>query len=450
MSAFAFYQPANTPIWQERVGVFALYVFALFAYLGNAGAYLGLGLLFIATAADWRRFLTVFRHDGLALALLWAAAAVLISLVLALLDRPEQLDSQLDAASDFFWLWLFLCVAWWLRGNQDRILILLALTLVGFVLGCARAFDESQLAALINHDRVSFKWSATAFGQYTAAALLGLLVMMPRLCHFIHGRRGYWLGMIGLTCLALLLLQGLIVSQTRSAWLALLIIGIGLAFSIKYRRPDWTKSRVVRLYAGTVVALIAILLAFNSWTLVERFSFTNDDSFMSHVWSGNIDSIDDFAIRERATIMLVGSEAWLQKPWFGWGLGAGPHILAKQQARFAPDTDYQDFHNIGLELLVGLGVFGTVPFLLLFGVLVYRLRQSALNGCLDRDVYMLLLSLMALNILCQLTDSRLFSTHGRFYWLLIAGATYTCYLARADSSYSGAHSPSDPNSNVRK
>ncbi|MEE4378144.1 MAG: O-antigen ligase family protein [Candidatus Competibacteraceae bacterium] len=449
MTAFSFYPPVQTPPWQERVGVFAVYVFALFAYLGNAGANFGLGLLVIATVADWRRFWEVMQRDLLTRILLWAALAVLISLGLALLNRPLERATQLEAVLDFFWLWLFLCVAWWLRGRQDRVLILLTLALVGFVLGCARAVDESQFAAVLNHERISFKWSATAFGQYSAAALLGLLLMIPRLYHFFQGKRWCWLGIFGMTVLAVLLAQGLIFSQTRTAWLALLIIGVGLALTTNYRRSDWVISRSMSLYGGIFATLIVVILLFNSLIFAERFDFTHD-GFVSHVWSGNIHSIDDFAIRERANIMLVGSESWMQKPWFGWGLGAAPHILKEQQARFAPDTNYQDFHNLGLELLAGLGIFGTLPFLVLFGILVYRLRQSARSGCLDRDVYLLLLSLMVLNILCQLTDSRIFSTHGRFYWLLIAGASYTCYLARAGGSALGVQSSNHPDSKTRR
>jgi len=449
MNAFSFYPPVQTPPWQERVGVFALYVFALFAYLGNAGAYFGMGLLVIATLADWRRFWGVVRRDVLTRVLLWAALAVFISLGLALLDRPSEWATQLEAVLDFFWLWLFLCVAWWLRGRQDRVLILLALALVGFVLGCARAFDESQIVAVLNHERISFKWSATAFGQYVAAALLGLLLMMPRLYRFSQGKRWYWLGIIGMSFLAVLLAQGLIFSQTRTAWLALLIIGVSLGLTTNYRRANWVKSRAMSVYGGIFATLIVVFLVFNSLTLAERLEFTQD-GFISHVWSGNIHSIDDFAIRERANIMLVGGESWVQKPWFGWGLGAAPHILKAQHPRFAPDTNYQDFHNLGLELLVGLGIFGTLPFLVLFGILIHRLRQSARSGCLDWDVYLLLLSLMVLNILCQLTDSRIFSTHGRFYWLLIAGASYTCYLARAGGSDSGVRSPNYSNSKACK
>ncbi|MEZ5582606.1 MAG: O-antigen ligase family protein [Candidatus Competibacteraceae bacterium] len=437
MNASAYHQPIQPPLWQERVGIFALYVFALFAYMGNAGAYLGLGLLLVATVADWRRFWHVVRRDVLVGLLLWAALAVLISAGLALLDRPAERETQLAAVSDFFWLWLFLGVAWWLRGRQDRVLILLGLALVGFVLGCARVFDEAQLAAVLNHERISFKWSATAFGQYTAAALLGLLLMMPRLYHSCQGKRWFWPGIVGMTLLAVLLAEGLVLSQTRTAWLALLMIGVGLAVTTKYRWVEWANSRSICLYGGLFATLIAAVLAFNSPTFAERFDFTNA-GFLSHVWSGDIHAIDDFAIRERATIMQVGSESWRQKPWFGWGLGAAPHILAANRARFAPDTDYQDFHNIGLELLAGLGVFGTLPLLLAFGLLIYRLRVAVRNGIPERDVYLLLLSLMVLNILCQLTDSRIFSTHGRFYWLLVAGASYTFYLASAGRRYSGS------------
>jgi Ca2+/Na+ antiporter len=71
---------------------------------------------------------------------------------------------------------------------------------------------------------------------------------------------------------------------------------------------------------------------------------------------------------------------------------------------------------------------GTAAFFLIFSLVIYAVHQAYRSSCIDRDGYFLLLALMVFNILCQLTDTRIFSLHGRFYWLLVAGAAYSCRL----------------------
>jgi hypothetical protein len=48
---------------------------------------------------------------------------------------------------------------------------------------------------------------------------------------------------------------------------------------------------------------------------------------------------------------------------------------------------------------------------------------------LDWDVYLLLLGLLLFNLMSQLTDTRILSLHGRFFWLVTAGAAYAFDLA---------------------
>jgi O-antigen ligase len=420
--------PPGTAAWNERLGVFGLYLFAAFAFVGTAAAYLGLGLMIIALLTEWRRFWTGLRGDPLLLLLAWTAGAVAISVSLAVLQRPEELSAQIDAGQDVFRLWLFLVVAWWLQGRQQRIFATLALAMVGFLLGIARALDQTHLHALLAFERPNFKWSINAVGEYTAAALLGLLLMAPRLWHWLSKQRWRWAGVFGLTVLAALLLEGVVLCQSRGVWLSLMAVIVGLCLYAWLTRPPGRPRRRPVLLSLTLGLLIALILILNSRVITPRFAF-DYQPMLGYLHSGvEVQHIADVSARERLAILQLGIESWLQKPWLGWGPGAIPVLLQTHSDRFLYADHYPDFHNIILDLLVGFGVLGTAAFFLIFSLVIYAVHQAYRSSCIDRDGYFLLLALMVFNILCQLTDTRIFSLHGRFYWLLVAGAAYSCRL----------------------
>jgi O-antigen ligase len=65
--------------------------------------------------------------------------------------------------------------------------------------------------------------------------------------------------------------------------------------------------------------------------------------------------------------------AWLQHPWFGWGLGGWSMVYWQTDYRLYP-------HNIVLELLVEQGLAGAFAFLYLLISVVRRLRAVTFEG----------------------------------------------------------------------
>ena len=417
--------------WIDRIGVFGLFVFAFFAFWGTTFAYYGLGLMGLGVLAQWRCFWKALKPGPLLALLGWTGVAVVITVSLAIMERPDESSAQIRAGSDMFRLWLFLLVAWWLRGSQHRIFLALVLGLVGFMIGQARALDPPHLHALLSLERPNIRWGINAVAEYSAAGLLGLGLSAPRLWRWLRAERGWWVGGLGLAAFVFLLLAEVIFSQSRGVWLSLLGVAVGLWLYALVMWPTQRPRGASMMLGAAIGLLIAVLIVLGLPAVSQRFAFIDQALLASQGSWDDVRSIADFSIRERLAILKLGIESWLEKPWFGWGLGAIPPLLQRNADKFESGANFPDFHNICVDVLVGLGAFGTVPLVLIFLLVTYAVHQAHCSGRIDRDTCLVVLGLMVFNILAQLTDTRIFSLHGRFYWMLIAGAAYSCRLAQA-------------------
>jgi len=413
--------------FSERIGLMGLYLFALFAYLGVAIAHIGLLLMLMAALMQWRVFGSALRRSPLPQLVLCVLGIVLISAVMAVASHPEQADAHRAGFGDVLQLWLFLLTAWWMGGQTSRTVTALTLTLIGFVLGTMKVMEWDDLQRLLAFNRPHFRWSINAFGQYAASGLLGIGLLSPRLWRWSAGRRGGLLARAAAVAFAGLMLSGVILSLSRGVWLSLLVVTTGLAV-LAWRLRGGRRPRQLRRWAlfGAVLLAFGLLLPGNPAAvrlnqIVEPFA-----QFLAA--NGDLSAVDDISFRERLGILSLGVDSWGQAPWIGLGPGAPGLILRANQARFVSGSTYTDFHALPLDLLVAFGILGTLALsALLVSVLVLAWRGYT-AGCLPSDLFLTVVGLSVFNVLCQMTDTRIFSIHGRFFWILVAGAACSCWL----------------------
>ena len=431
MNAASLLEQPAVPVWSARTGVIGLYLFAGAAFLFTALAYLGLTLMLLAALAQWRWLWLALRRDPMLWLFAWSVLAVVASDGVAALERSGEVEAQVEAGFAVLRLWMFLLVAWWIQGRQSRLLMVLALAFAGYLLGTLRALDSAELQALMALERPSFRWSINAFAEYTGACLVGLAVLAPRLQRALRGSRWHWPALTALAVLASMLLLGVLMSQSRGVWLSLLVVVAGLLAYQFAVSPEQRPSRGVLLGAAALAGVtLALSLVLNPQVL-GRMSFLYQP-LVEQVRPGAAPpGMPDASIGERTGMLQFATERWLDRPWLGWGLGAAPFLLEQHRERRGDASIYKDFHNLALDLLVGLGVLGTLPLLLAVLLVLRAVWTAHRDALLDWDVHLLLLGLMVFNLLSQLTDTRILSLHGRFYWLLIAGAAYSCHLAMA-------------------
>lgn len=365
----------------ERVGVAGLLVFALSALAWQPGAQVGLVLvvlIFVLSAAAWR---SVARESVF---LICAAFAVYVVArgIWAAIESPDFAKQQLDGIVDWLRLLPFICVGWLLARNEDRLGPVLLLALVGFLLGMVThpnwlRFDEVVSGEL----RTGFRFRVIASGLYTSTALLGLVVFAPRLIGTTPGRARIIRGVLWVVVLVAIT-AGFVASQTRGAWLALILV-LPPVLLLRYR----TTLRSVRSWSGrrwtgivAVVVVLGTVLAVGMGEVLHR-TFVIEGRTIEMLSQGKDDEAPRTSLRYRFHLQRFGLEKWLERPLFGWGPGATSRAMidpAQHPELMHPDRHgasrpLAHFHNTYLEILVrfglvGAALLGAVAWFLLRGV----------------------------------------------------------------------------------
>jgi O-antigen ligase len=413
-------------VWADRLGVGGLFLFALFAFLGTAGAYIGLGMMVLGALLDARRFGAACRLEPLLWVFVFFVAALLISTAAAMTRSPEAAARHWEEGGALLKLWGFVLVAWWLGGREQRLWWVLALALAGFLLGRVKALSWDEAAGLLQGLRSGLGLRPIAFGQYAATALLGVVLLAPRVYRGARQRLpGVWPGVVAAAwlLLAIALLQGVIVAQSRGIWLICAVLFPVLLLM------QWREHCTAVRQRGSVV-LLAMLTAgvlviySNSDVIMSRFAL--DKTTYARLWAGDFARIDYEPIQSRLRMIQLGLQWWWERPWLGWGPGATPYLLLATGDPIL--VQYNDLHNGYVEMLVRLGLAGLAPLVLVVCGVFLALWRAYRQHDLSRDLFLLVLGALLLHLLGNVSNFRMLNIDWRFYWLLFAGAAYTFQL----------------------
>ena len=199
-----------------------------------------------------------------------------------------------------------------------------------------------------------------ALGGTTWANTLArtIFVAMPFIIHYtIHARNR--LQRFAGIMLILLNLIAMGTTLSRTGFLILVFIAGCVAF-------EYYRVIQVRRSIPILVAVAAVLIASTfalSGIYMERFARLTSPS-------------DDESISRRMSYLVVAKGAFRDRPLLGWGPGAFRDIYGQSTASLAFAKDENDFrrlaHNSYVEVAIGTGVIGLIPFLCL---LFFALRN---------------------------------------------------------------------------
>lgn len=413
-----------------RIGVGALYVFAASAWVSTALANVALGVCLLAFFAqlpgEWPRI----RCEPMFKLVLIAGVYLLGNTLWAMHHHPGLASEQPRAALSWFSLWLFVVTAWWCAGNEQRIRIVLGLAFVSLVASLAMEFDWAQwLSTLTEGRRSGIGFTAAAAGLYTATALLGWLLLAGPWNLHLKNHVTWIFTSIAWAAISLLLLQAIIITQSRTTWLALILVGISLlAFvTYSYRRElnKLTRGQILKLLIGAVIVAVCLLgiLFANSEVILRRFILLKDAALMD--WS-HIPS----TISVRLSLDVYGFEKLLERPFLGWGPSTVvTHEFATADG-FPSLAEQPDLHNSYLVMLVRLGFLGGLIYL---GGAIHLSRwvwQAYRSQAMSQRMFLFLLGTAGLTLLAALMNFRWTHIDFRFFWLLLAGIAFSYTLVK--------------------
>jgi O-antigen ligase len=359
------------------VGLAGLYLFALFVWLSTTGAYIGLGLMLLAALGERSIRAEALRDPLLRIALVMATYLLLHATFAVWTDA-----ASLHDVSKTSWMWLkplliLIVVAWWLQGNERRIGVALALACLGLALRILLRIETIGLTPFLNGARFGFGLQITLFGLFASTGLLGLLVLSPRVLKLPRTRPGLIFAALGWCAAVIVVGQGLIVSQTRNAWLALLLICPLMLAIILIRGRGIAPSRWKQIGSiGLLTLTLGVTVTYN-WKTIENRLFAEPIAWQA-LFDGDLDHMPATgSIGARFKLWELAVEKWRDRPVFGWGPSASANLIRHSNEQELSHLVH--FHSTYLEILVGLGLVGAGLFLAvgtLLGKILYHAWRS--------------------------------------------------------------------------
>lgn len=425
--------------WRSRyaawLGLTGLYGFCFSTGWAVAGVNISWGLITVAALllAD------EFWRDVRGLPLFWLMAVLTAYVVVQSLILVQRYPI-LSEASNPHWSHVArvtglasLPIAWWLMRCRRHIPALLTVAVAGVMVGLLRESQWSQMLAhgLANRDY----WGET---PQKAGYLWGLILTGAAVytgSRFLHGdltSRRCQRQIAGGAIMTAIATVPVLYSQTRGAWLGCAgTVGGYLLINaaVLLRRRE----RLGRLAASaaTVVVITGGVLAFAPGNMVSQ-RLGSVERALNAAETGRLAPViqADGSVGKRLLMWKVGLEAWTVKPVFGWGVGGKPLV---QQWSGEPIGKDGHFHDLYVDLLVGLGSVGFI----LFGLVIVSLVMTVAHNRPTREpavtIHTLTLGLLTFSGIYYLVELSIGHTRPRAALMFILALMLATVLQQAKS-----------------
>lgn len=423
---------------RSRIGAGLLLLFAFSAWNLTGVANAALGLLTLLFLVELRGNWSRLRRDPALWLLITALGLTTLLALRAATLLPDTASQQWDAVGSWTFPFLFLVIAWWLRGNERLIRALLVAAALGLVVGVLRKSDWSLLGEMLGGLRYHFGYAALGLGFIVSVMLSGLVLFRRSLLRFRLGGKerpfiGWTLWILGLA----FAIAVLVVTQSRGSALSLGVVagGFGLFQLVGgARRLGHEGPRPAAILAGLLMVLVLMSLVL--WSSRERIYY--DLKSLAPV-SGEIPSSQvlgyDSSSAIRLSLYSLGLELFATRPWLGWGPGTSAteylvpkRVIPLSDLHLANAPQASHLHSVPIEILVRFGLAGLTLALLFLGLMIqaYRWMWSRSE---DPELRLFLLTGGLLCFLFVLFDFRLIHLDLRFFFIAFFGILYSYRFA---------------------
>lgn len=204
-----------------------------------------------------------------------------------------------------------------------------------------------------------------------------------------------------------ILLFGVFLSYTRSAWVSVSVVLFAAQFFIN---DLWKKS--------LPIFIIGILILVSIWPTLSNSSFVKERA-------SNTETVET-----RIELLKFGWKLFQEKPIFGWGAGA-LNTMSQRRGLYSS-------HNIYLTLLVDGGLTLFLSFLTIVGYLLKKMTDiygMLKKGSLERDVLVAMIGFVFIFLLSGLAiELRYFGYYNAIFWICVGVFDYLGSMVRMDRS----------------
>ncbi|RDB41847.1 O-antigen ligase family protein [Halomonas sp. DQ26W] len=294
------------------------------------------------------------RNSGPLWLLLAVVVVQLISWSTGYFHHPEWLSDnpRLDRLGKWF---LFIGLAWWIGGSTRTTLLIWSLGLAGLIV--AVFWPEGSLEQWqrgLQGGRAEFairnaQHDAMLFG----VGLLGLVCFAGRCWRggsaLAWGRRLSW-------SLALIVcIVGIVITQTRAVWLAVLVVLPLIAALV------WWRGRSTSRWSRWGLAIVALVVLAGAAVLHEPVTnrLASEERIIVQAMEGDWKSIPYSSIGNRLLTWRASVDWIVERPLVGWGEKGRSLVI--EHTEWLPDRtrdNYGHLHNSFLEILVSYGLLG--------------------------------------------------------------------------------------------
>lgn len=419
----------------QKLGIAMVLLLALASWTANAVAYVSLTLLLVASLATARQreFHLVWKQPASILALAMVAYVLIWELVVQFSGATPNYVSKSEQ-------WILLLIPWctyWFYRFPRMIPWALFLAAVGLLLESVHGatHEWQQFIALLQGGHV---FQARGWGYYLSSVTLGLLIFLPRVYGYTKSRKFCWLIRSAYLIWILWMLQCMVASQERSAWLSfamVMLVALMLTAVKLYRRKP--ANRYFFIGAGLLAAgLLSGVIAANHNNITGRLFQESAD--VTKILTGD-ENLGVSSASYRYLIYQYGIDKWRDAPIFGYGPQSTKRMIAENEINGI--TFLSHFHSGYLELMVQMGLVGLFLFLAYIACMLWALFRSHRAGKVPGDYALFFGASFLMLLLWNTFNFRMLHPDWLFYWILLTGITQALGMYARYPLYPGNKTP---------
>ncbi len=328
-------------------------------------------------------------------------------------------------------LFVFIFIAYWLKGNIKQVYLLLACFIAGIVFGFIINSNDfiGEISNSFKGTRIDF---ATKNAQFTSMfSGIGLIVTSYLIYHLnkfssqIQAKRLHTL-LLSVSCLFFLFVT--IVTQSRQIWLALAALIVLLpSIAIKTLNVG-SKRNTVIFY---IVLSITAVALFNIDLIQSRIS--EESNTINAIVSSNFSHIPMTSIGIRINSWIEASKWIEQHPLLGSGSSAIAQVMIQAESfkTKLPIPLPNHLHNYHMEILVAYGLLGLLAIYAVYGWLVVSFSRIKTLSLEQKAFSFLAVSFCIYWFVVNCFESFNARTYGVFTHNIMLGCCYTFYLTHS-------------------